>query len=163
MNAESTDQQFFAQPDAKKEWQGRYRDIAYRISLHSENCGYTPGGLGIWCFYLFLHENKIEGFDRIWLPDIAKRYTPVSPERISHDYYVDPLNRLELHGGITYYAKHGYTEGHRCVEVGCDYSHLWDHESGGGYDVNSIFHDVRKAIDHIYSIGLVKTAVKPTA
>lgn len=119
----------YPQPDCLS-WNRRHRDIGIKISLHAIGRDYTPDNKGIWCYYIFIHESKVpvELFKRLWLEDERTKFTEVSPERITHDYYTDDISALDFHGGCTYYAKHGHTEGHRSVEIGCDYNHLYDQE-----------------------------------
>lgn len=105
------------------------KKLAVEVSLHAEGQEYTPGGKGIYCYYLYIYESQVtpEQFSELWLKDEVTRWSPESPERITHDYYSLPiLKAVELNGGITYYAKHGQVEGHRSVQIGCDYNHSWD-------------------------------------
>jgi hypothetical protein len=148
----------FKQPEHQDVWRGSYRNVPYKIAHWGKTHGYTPGGDGIWNYYVYINESAAVDFPKLWLPDQLKRFTEVSPERVSHDYYGEGFPFIDMHGGITFYAKHGHSEGHRCVEVGCDYSHLWDHERGGGYCVEDIFYDVRRTIDQLYADGIVKGA-----
>lgn len=79
------------------------------------------------------------------------KITPESKGWISHDYYSEPLIcDIELHGGISYYEKHNYLEGCRCVEVGCDYNHLWDHERGYQPSLEEVLSDACDTVDWLY-------------
>ena len=60
--------------------------------------------------------------------------------------------QLEMHGGITYYAKHGHTEGHRTVEVGCDYQHYGDETSATCRDENTLVRDAMQTVDHMLDV-----------
>lgn len=140
----------------QKCYRGNYRNISYKIILHSIGEEYTPAREGIWNFYVYLNENKVKDFGPIWLDDKIMKFSEESRGYISHDYYVEPLNSLEFHGGITFYAKHGHTDGFRCVEIGCDYNHLWDMERGSGYKLEDILYDVKACIDSIYANNLIK-------
>lgn len=142
-------------------WRGSHRGIQSKIVNWDKGADYTPGSEGIWNCYIYIPESKAANFESLWLPDIAKRWSPNSPERISHDYYAPGFPFIEMHGGITYYAKHGHTPGHRRVEVGCDYSHLWDHERGGGYTHDSVAGDAVAAIDALYDSGIIKREETP--
>ena len=73
-----------------------------------------------------------------------------------HDYYGSIVSEVELHGGITYYAKHGHSEGHRYVEIGCDYNHLRDHEHGP-YRIGEVVPDCIASIED----AIVKLGIKP--
>jgi hypothetical protein len=93
---------------------------------------------------LYIYEAKTpkEIFDQLWLEDQTYQITPESPERITHDYYeLLILSFVDFHGGITYYAKRGHTEGHRCVIIGCDYNHLGDDSIHWSFDM--IFGDLK--------------------
>lgn len=151
-----TEQNEEIRTEERREWTGRYRDVSFRISLHAVGERYTPGSEGIWCFYVFLNEQAVPNFSALWLEDKVYRYKPDAPGRITHDYMASIPSGIEFHGGITYYAKHGHTEGFRCVELGCDYNHLWDSERGGGYTLEEIKDDVKRCIDSIYTTGLLK-------
>lgn len=143
-------------PREQKVWHGRYRDIGYKVSLHSIGKSHTPAKEGVWCFYIYLLEDKVINFPAIWLEDEIFKYKPEAKGRISHNYYIHEFQNLELHNGITFYKKHEYTEGFRYVEIGCDYNHLWDQERGYGYELEDILVDVQRCIDSAYDCGLVK-------
>lgn len=136
--------------------QGTYRGVPFKIvNWKFETAEFnemTPTGQ--WNYYVFLHEKNCVNFAALWLEDKLVQVTPESPVRVTNDYYVDPLSSIEIHGGITWYEKHGYVEGHRCVEIGCDYSHVFD--DGQHYDWDSILNDVMETIDSCYSLGLLK-------
>jgi hypothetical protein len=96
-------------------------------------------GNGIWNYYVYINEHKTPHFDKLWLKDRRVRFSPQSPERITHDYFNLPLvNDAGWHGGITYYAKHGHSKGHRCIQIGCDFNHLWDEERGWDYALEDV-------------------------
>jgi len=118
-------------PDALS-WNRIHRDIPIKISLHAIGRDYTPEDKGTWCYYIFIRESKVpkEVFQRFWLEDKTFQIAENCPVWVTHDYYTDDTSALDLSGGITFYQKHGHTEGHRCVEVGCDYNHIWDQERG---------------------------------
>ena len=95
----------------------------------------------------------VPNFEEIWLPEEVKSFSS-GREYISHDYYGCPrLRNVEIHGGITYYAKHGHTVGHRCVEIGCDYSHLYDDQRD--WTMQDLFFDACATIDDCYERGLL--------
>jgi hypothetical protein len=49
---------------------------------------------------------------------------------------------------VTWYAKTGGHDGdRRGVEIGCDFSHLWDHEEGYRYDYADIEREAKRTID----------------
>ena len=143
-------------PEPQNIWRGVYRDIQYKVAHHGKGLDYTPGRDGIWNYYVYLHEDRVNDFARIWLNDEIRKYKPDVKGYVSHDYYgCRAFDDIHFHGGITYYAKHGHTEGFRCVEIGCDYNHLWYQERGYGYDLETILFDVKETIDSAYEIGLI--------
>jgi len=139
-------------------WNGLHRDVGFKIV----NWDYEdPTGTmlrhwpsGAWNFYLYLYEQHCADFAALWLPDIVKEWSPGGKKYISHDYYKDPLGQIDLHGGITFYDKHGYTDGFRTVEVGCDYQHYTD--EGQLYNNDCVFEDVKAAIASLYDLGIIK-------
>ena len=139
--------------DPQRVWRGSYRGLAFKI------VSWPFAGLedkfpsGAWNYYIYLPETRVPNFSTIWLEDKATRYTPTSPLRVSHDYYNSPLASVKMHCGITYYSKHGHTEGCRCVEIGCDYQHLYD--DGQSYDENDVLRDAVETIDDLHERGLV--------
>lgn len=102
----------------KEVWDAFIEDKIY-VSIHHWGQDLSVyEGAGQWNYYLNIYESKVENFEEWWLEDKVSEYGSVS-----HDYYGLPVDELELHGGITYYAKHGHTVGKRRVEIGCDYGH----------------------------------------
>lgn len=139
-----------------KKWKGSYRDIHFNIALSSVGEPHTPHSQGTYCYYIFLAESKVRDFTPLWLPDEVMQFTSSSTPYISHDYYsIECLREVDFHHGITYYAKHGHTEGFRYVELGCDYNHLWDHEASPK-NLGDILRDVENCIDSIYEANLIK-------
>lgn len=135
-------------------WLGQHRGIGFKIVSWALAGTENHWPSGAWNFYLYLPENKCHNFEALWLPDKIYRWKPEADGRIQHDYYESLVVKIDLHGGITYYDKHGHTEGFRCVEVGCDYQHLYD--EGHTYDENDLMRDAMKAIDSCYELGLLK-------
>ena len=143
-------------PEQQDLYRGIYREINYKIIRHAKGREHTPANEGIWCFYIYLHESKVKDFSKLWLPVKIVKFSLESRGYVNYEYYCEPFNSMEFHGGITYYCKYGETEGYRSVEIGCDYNHLWDNERGCGYDVEDILVGVKCAIDSVYEIGLIK-------
>jgi len=78
----------------------------------------------IWTFYVFIHEKNVKDFEGLWL-------TPrIDNEKwLVFDYFKTWVAGCDgWNGAVTYYRKHGELPGFRCVEFGCDFSHLWDHD-----------------------------------
>lgn len=133
-------------------WRGEHRGL--QIKIVNWDCG----GMGpVWNYYVYLPEQKLgDKFQAIWLEDKITKITPESMGFVTHDYYTAPYINVDAwHGGITYYAKHGYTEGRRCVEIGCDYNHLWDREHGYPATLESVTQDAIATVDQlIEALGL---------
>lgn len=113
--------------------------VTVEVSNHGKDMEFYKGN-GCWCFYLYIHEKNIEDFERWWLPDIVTKFSFVT-----HDYDELPLGGVPFHGGVTYYAKHGHSEGKRSVQIGCDYGHLWDSERDFSYSLEDIQRDALRA------------------
>lgn len=114
---------------ASRQWRAFHKNVTIKIS-HTED-PYLNDGFGAWCYYIRIHERFCPGFEELWLPAKRVKYFEDSPERLSFEYGKTKVAcEAEWHGGVTYYAKHGQETGHRTVEFGCDYSHLWDQERG---------------------------------
>lgn len=141
--------------DAQRVWRGRYRDVGFKIVSWPFRGLEDRFPSGAWNYYVYIQESACADFTAIWLKDKKVRFSEKAPFHITHDYYNSPVGDVEMHGGITYYAKHGHTEGHRCVEIGCDYQHLWD--DGKSYDEEDVLRDVEHTIDHLYERGLLRT------
>lgn len=116
-----------------------------------------------WSYYIYLDEGKVQDFARLWLEDKVMKWKPEAKGRITHEYYVEPFNSIDLHGGITFYQKHGHTEGFRTVEIGCDYQHHWDRDREAGYPatLKSVVADAEASIDSC--IKVLQLAVPSTA
>ena len=127
---------------------GTYRDVTFKIVTSKS---VVPRYNDSWCYYIFIRENKCTNFESIWLPEKVTQYIENGPKHITYDYYSEPLGSIKMHGGITYYDKHGYTPGHRCVEIGCDYQHYWD--EGKVYVIEDIVQNAMETIDYLYENG----------
>ncbi len=131
-------------PRHKDIWTYQYSGLVVEITHHSAG-ELINDGKGVWCYYIYIHEGKCKPgvFANLWLEDKVSKWYESSPERVTHDYN-DILPDCEWHGGITYYAKHGHSLGHRCVQAGCDFSHLWDHDQGYDYTLDDIVHEANR-------------------
>lgn len=138
------------QLESIKLWRGRHRGVAFEIKNRA-GIAALDQPTGAWTAYVYLHESLVANFDFWWLPDVLSRFSESSPERVSHNYSALPA---KMHGGLTYYAKHGHSPGHRCVELGCDYQHLWD--DGQRYSEDSVMVDTVETIDQLFADGHMK-------
>lgn len=114
----------------KETWSCTIDQITVEIVCFAKDNPYIRNGNGIWNYYFYLHEvNWPCIFPDWWLEDLISDYG-----KVYHHY--NHLDVCEFHGGITYYSKHGTMEGHRCVQIGCDFNHLWD--EGVEYDFEHV-------------------------
>lgn len=135
-------------------WQGTHRDINFKIvNWKFETKIPEYSFKENWNYYVYIPEKRSPRFSEIWLPDIIKEVSPY----VTHDYYTQSIGSVEMHGGITYYAKHGHVEGFRVVEIGCDYQHYWD--EGERYNEEYITRDAMRTIDDLYEKGIIGTDV----
>lgn len=114
-------------------------------------------GKGKWNYYITLPESLLKDkFAEVWLEDKPIKFFEMSPVRIIHDYNDCSFNQVDWHGGVTYYVKHGHTEGHRSVELGCDYNHLWDHERGFNTTLEEVLSDARRTATQLAELYGIK-------
>lgn len=114
---------------------------------------HTPDGTGIWNYYIHIHEQHCPAslFSQLWLKSKITKVTPESRGFVSHNYYELPnLLNCDFAGGITSYRKQGYIKHHRSVELGCDYSHLWDHERSAP-TIEVVFSDAISTANQIFT------------
>lgn len=132
----------------KEEWSGTHQGVPFKINFWGKNTSMNDGH-GVWNYYVFLREDFTPNFESLWLEDTVYKWKPEAPGRITHDYYKIPASDVDWHGGVTYYSKHGHTDGYRCVELGCDYSHLWDAEAGYPHDLAWVLGDCIETINQL--------------
>lgn len=138
--------------DAHMDWKFEYREIDYKVSHWG--LGSMCDGHGMWNYYIYLREQQIgvDQFGRIWL---RAQYKTLGGKRLhkTYDYYVAPLNQIEMHGGMTFYKPCGdKKQNNRYVEIGCDFGHLWDHERGYGYSLAEVRRDAEKCIESVHEL-----------
>ena len=151
--------------DLNKSWTFKHKGLYCKISHwgveRANNFESLNDGKGIWNYYVTLPEHILgDKFAAVWLEDKKIQFSVNSPERITHDYYGHPFSEVDWHGGITYYAKHGQLEGHRSVELGCDYSHLYDMERGYDYTLDDVYADCCRTAEELAAIYLTKEQQK---
>jgi hypothetical protein len=131
-------------------WTGDYKGVTLKIkNWASFSTSYSSS----WAYYVLITEKRCPKFEEIWLKDEIFKITPSSVERISHNYYSSILGNVKMHGGITYYQKHGQVPGHRWVEIGCDYQHY--HDEGQEYSKEDLYLDALETIDNLFELGIV--------
>jgi len=136
--------------DKQNLWRGTHKGISFKIVQwnidHNFPEIYSP--TGTWNYYVFIHETTVAKpiFEKLWLPAKLEKIIPKSRGWVTHDYYV-PFGSIDMHGGITFYAKHGEIEGFRAVEIGCDYNHLYDNQTA--WTVEMVHADCIRTINHL--------------
>lgn len=143
-----------------------YRDLAIEIKnwMHNElGSDYfkTEFPSGSWNYYVTIHERKAADFSKLWLADEVKEFLGSGRKYVTQDYYSAPLSQIEMHGGITYYEKHGHVEGFRAITIGCDYAHL--HDTRQEYRYEDVLADAVRTIDSIYELGLIAVPAEAPA
>lgn len=141
-------------------WRGTHRDVPFKIVNWSIDSDYfrQEYPTGNWNYYIYLQESKCPKFDELWLEEV-KRPGLGGREYWSYNYMSGLVGSIKLHGGITFYDKHGYRVGARIVEVGCDYQHYAD--SGMHYNENILYHDACESIDWCYNSGILMPKSSP--
>jgi hypothetical protein len=130
---------------------GEHFDIRYKISNHARDSAPDMNGdRGTWCYYVYVNELMLPApmFAEFWLPPSGTHKRSAGWDDPSYDYWAPRWSDAEWHGGVTWYAKTGGHDGdRRGVEIGCDFSHLWDHEEGYRYDYADIEREAKRTID----------------
>lgn len=111
-------------------------------------------GKGVWNYYVSIPEQLFpNAFSHLWLEDNLVKFIESSPWRVTHKYEDSPIYNLDWHCGCTYYAKHGHSVGHRVVEFGCDFSHLYDRERRYNYTLEEVhseaLHTAKQILDYL--------------
>lgn len=135
----------------KDVWTCRYLNLTVEIN-HFQGNGDHPN----WTYYVYIPERFTSRFDEIWLDDKFERFSPESPEHVTHDYLRSILSNVEWHCGITYYAKHGQVKGHRVIQAGCDYDHLWDRENGYPISLAPVLNDAMQTVRELVALLNIK-------
>jgi len=110
-----------------------------------------PGGFHpLWCFYLTFHEEQIPAALKGHF-DFPTKNVPRPDGRARYWYdYPPDIGGCHLHGGITYYTKHGGIDNRPITyEFGCDFNHLNDQPRLLDYDLDYVLSEVVRSIDEI--------------
>lgn len=128
-------------------WTGEHNGIRYELSWHGQS-EYNPEGT--WCYYIHLSSEQfsVDDWSQLRLTREDKTLLGESWHRC-YDYHKFP--DLDAHGGWTFGEMDTYLgrDGieHEHIKVGCDYSHLWDRESGFWQGREDIERDAKHSID----------------
>lgn len=134
-----------------RRWRGDYRGVTFLVQFEVRERDWREPEP--WTHYIIVGEQQIpiEWRDRLFLEPKVERWFPTSPERVCFDYMQSSLADLKWHGGITFYDLVCAVPGHRVLKAGCDYSHLFDMESGG-YTVETCAAEARATIDSLHEM-----------
>ena len=119
-------------------WTGMYNGIFLKIVKHITKY-YNKDR---WCYYISWNKDRLnpEVFNILIDGVIETRFYYCTYEK-------SPLYNLYWHGGATYGKLIRNEEGIiHVIEIGCDYSHLWD--EGCVYTLDELLHDAKKTIDN---------------
>ncbi len=135
--------------NTQTKWRGEAHGFQFSIVHWGEDQNINEGK-GVWNYYVYISERRAkEKFAELWLEPKLNKIVETAPGFVSYDYYNTPVANVHWHGGPTYYAKHGELEGHRSVEFGCDYNHLWDMEGGYMTEIEDVVYDVLKTCEEL--------------
>lgn len=136
---------YYEEPELQetKKWFGVYKGVRFEINNFK-----TSYAGDCWTHYILLElDDQLpkELADKFWLKGEMR------DKRIYYDYYVNPINQLQFHGGCTWYEKlTGFDGEHRSIKIGCDYQHYWDEDQD--YDLDTVYEETKKTIDSLYDI-----------
>lgn len=139
----------------KTTWTEQYRGVTIEIAhWREEEMAVVSHSKGVWNYYIYIYERNTPGFEILWLPDKLVKFTETSPEKVTHDYMNSefPLAQVDWHGGITFYSKFGHSVGHRFVEGGCDYLHLWDEARNYDYSLEEVLQEAKQTADQLVAL-----------
>lgn len=140
----------------KHTYTGEYLKLRFEIARWGLERGEFPAmnnGHGCWNYYVYLHERALSNFNDFWLEPEVKEFSIGGTKYISYDYYSSPLNNIDWHGGITFWEGHNLLiPGQRAIQIGCDYSHLFDQERGYDYELTDVLSDCLRTIEQIHPL-----------
>lgn len=129
-------------------WLCEHRGVRYRLNWHGKS---EYNERGTWCYYLIVSSEEFtpEDWKRLRLKE--ERYEYTGGWRQGWGYEDWSEFELEPHCGWTwgklekYLGRDGKEQ--EVVEVGCDYSHLWDRENNYPDTRSSAESDAKRSID----------------
>lgn len=136
--------------ESAAKWRGEHKGINYELSWHGRS-EYSPQGT--WCWYIFVTSQQFypDDWAKLRLEKQDRQFTGVGSWHRHWTY--DSFPDLDAHGGWTYGEQSSYLgkdgKEHELVKVGCDYSHLWDRESGYWQGRAEIESDAKCSIDKL--------------
>jgi len=141
---------------------GTYRGVRFKINRHN-NYNYLGSGgpqwdHSTWCYYIYLQQENFTPEDWLKVFETAPKTYDRSNGAKKIVRESGWLDSCDFHGGITWFkAECDPTLPEQVsLEVGCDYAHLWDMESGYRYEVDDILCDVKRTIDKLHETFAVR-------
>lgn len=122
----------------KTVWTERYKNTGIEIIRSDPGTYFKRVREWDWFYYIYMYESYCKDFSSVWLPAELKKFSEKGQEYVTYAYY--NLN-IDMHCGMTYYAQHGQVEGHRSVQIGCDYQHYWD--EGKEYSLPYVYSEAK--------------------
>lgn len=148
--------------ERKDTWTGTHLGISFEINHFGVERGKHSAlneGKGSWTYYIFILERQLENFNDFWLQCEVKTFsdTPNSSYWESFNYYESPLSKVSWHYGVTYWSQgNEKIPNQRYIKVGCDYSHLWDQETGYNETIGTVLSDALTTIEEIVPLLKLK-------
>jgi hypothetical protein len=130
-------------------WRDQHKGISYELSWHGRSEEYSPEGT--WCWYILVNSEQFYADDWAKLRLEKQDRQFMSAGSWHRHWTYDNFPDVEPHGGWTYGEMSTYLgkdgQEYELVKVGCDYSHLWDRESGYWQGKSDVERDVKHSID----------------
>jgi len=139
----------------KNVWSGTHMGISFEIQ-NWKTPEYTSkdGELYIperehWTYYLYINLDRIPDknlADSLWLDRVIREGDTFSARVPCYQEYLNEiLNRIDFHGGITWYSKEsGFDNAPRIIKVGCDFSHYFD--EGRHYTLEDVLSEAKYSV-----------------
>ena len=119
------------------QWNFLYKSILIKVKRHVTDYDNKEH----WCYYLTWAKHSMNH-------DVFNLMTAGIKETkyLSCNYNDSPLSKLEWHGGCTFgNLKRDENAELQYIELGCDYSHIWD--KGKIYDLEELIIDAKNTAD----------------
>lgn len=144
----------------KHTYTGEHLGLCFEIAHWGVKRGkFLPlnNGKGCWNYYVYLHERKLTNFSDFWLNPTIKEFSAGGTKYLYYDYDSSPLSSIDWHGGVTFWEGHNLLiPGQRTIQIGCDYSHLFDAERGYDYELSDVLSDCLRTIEQIHPLLIFK-------
>lgn len=131
-------------------WRGKHRGIAFKIHRHNASNWPGIGDRNAWAYYVYLCPLNFSPSDWEKVCPKAEVYEMGGVKRTTLD--TSHFDCGDFHGGITWadMKSDPNTPDQVTLEIGCDYSHLFDKERMYLYDIEGILREVKSTIDKFH-------------